>query len=174
MNNYDLEIKNNTEPKNHISRENLLAFRKDKMSLQERELFLNHICSCLYCSEQLSDFISEEIISAPSDMKENILRAVNRQEVQLIKKAKKTSKSIQLFIYSLKVGMATVGALFFLLVTVNSSNQIDSAYYQKYQDSQISNPVTTAINSRINILSTGMSEISSSMLEFSNDIITRR
>lgn len=105
----------------HISKSDLLAFQHDRMNQTEKENLLEHICSCDYCAEQFAMIISEDVIPAPKDLKANILKASKSPEVQLAIKVRETSKRMQLFIYSLKVGTATVCSLLLLLFTMNYS-----------------------------------------------------
>lgn len=172
----ELNTKTGFASNNHVSRENLLAFKQDKMVFQEKLLFLNHISSCTYCSEQFAEVMTEEIVPAPKDMKENILRAISNPEVRISKNVKQVSKRIQLLVYSLKVGFATVTALVLLLSTVNNSNPtgIRNHFDYEYFKQKTNNPVTTAIGTGMETLGTGIDAISNNMLEISSDIITRR
>lgn len=112
---------------NHVTQNEILAFKTDNMNPQDMEKFLEHICSCDYCSDQFANCMEDELITAPIDMKENILKAVKRPDVVLSVKAKEMSKRMQLFIYSLKVGTAMVGALFILMLTANFNGILTSA-----------------------------------------------
>lgn len=151
---------------NHISEEDFLAFQTNNLGPEETVHFLEHLCSCNYCSDQLAAFMSEDIIPAPKDLKENILRATKRPEVQLALKVSETSKRMQLFIYSLKVGTATVGALLLLLFTMNLN---DSSFaVQIPTEIHINEDNNSSIT---NFLRDGMDNISQSMLDFSNNII---
>lgn len=172
----ELNIQTDFALNNHVSSKNLIDFKQDKMTFEEKELFLNHICSCMHCSEQLAELMTEEIIPAPKNMKENILRAVNNPKIQVSKNVKEISNRMKLFIFSLKIGFATVGALFLLLFTVNTSNQVGTAngFNHNYFEQKTKNPVTTALGTKIKTLSIGIDSISNDMLEISSDIITRR
>lgn len=105
----------------HTSQSDFDAFKHDLMHQKEKEAFLEHICSCDYCSEQFAISMSDIVIEAPKNMKKNILMATMRPEVQLAIKIKETSKRMELFLYSLKVGAATIVALLILLLTMNTS-----------------------------------------------------
>lgn len=154
----------------HISEETLLAFKQDELSPEERDKFLQHICSCNFCSEELADSLADEMITAPIDMKENILRAVRRPEVQIARKAKETSKQLQLLLYSLKVGTAAFGALLILLYAANFNNM------KTAQDNQMDQPKSDYESDEDTFSLTGsirenMDILSSSMLDFSNTIM---
>ncbi len=115
----------------HTSKADFDAFKRDLMQQKEKEAFLEHICSCDYCSEQFAISMSEVLIEAPRNMKENILMATMRPEVQLAIKIKESSKRMKLFLYSLKVGAATIVALLVLLLTMNTSNFHESTAFSK-------------------------------------------
>lgn len=160
----------------HITESELYAFRHELMSQEEKESFLAHICTCDYCSDLFAEAMSEEMITAPRNMKENLLKAAKRPEVQLAVKAKETSKQMQLFLYSLKVGSATVLALLLLLLTVNFNGS------PALHPSPIPKPTigqeTTApeaagldIPSLTSKLRDNMNKISNDLLDFSNNIL---
>jgi len=150
----------------HISEIDLLAFHQNTMDQKETEKFLEHICSCNFCSDQLAAIMAGEMITAPRDLKDNILKATKRPEVQLAIKAKETSKRMQLFLYSLKVGTATIGALILLVFTMNFSNfsGVGNAPKDFYNSSKDKISMTTTIKDF-------MDTISNSMLDFSNNIM---
>ncbi|MDF2941496.1 MAG: hypothetical protein K0S01_354 [Herbinix sp.] len=150
----------------HISDLDLLAFSQNTMDKKDVEALLEHICSCNFCSDQLAAMMAGEMITAPRDLKDNILKATKRPEIQLAIKAKETSKRMQLFLYSLKVGTATIGALLLLVLTMNFSNFSNTGYEPKdfYNSSEDKISMTTTIK---NV----MDNISNSMLDFSNNII---
>lgn len=155
---------------NHISKKEFEAFHYDTMNQKEKEAFLEHICSCDYCSDQFAMMMTDVMIEAPKDMKANILRATKRPEVQLAIKVKETSKRMQLFIYSLKVGTATVLALLLLMITMNTDNPINSVNIQNPiqkimpEDFEDNVPLTAAIRN-------GMDAINNSIIDFSNNIM---
>jgi hypothetical protein len=155
---------------NHISETDLLAFQQDRMNQKAKEKFLEHICSCDYCSEQLATLMTGEMLSAPRDMKTNILNATRRPEVQFAIKAKETSKRMQLLIYSLKVGTATVGALLLLLLTMNFTDFSTASSIPK----DITTDEATSDEDKVSLTTTirdNMDKISNSMLDFSNNIM---
>lgn len=150
----------------HITQSELISFQQEFMTTEEKEAFLEHICSCNYCSEQLAAFMAEEIIPAPRDMKENILKATKRPEVQLAIKSREASKQLQLFIYSLKVGTAAVGAILLLFLTMNSANLKSTTEFMS--DINLRQEESVSFTDTIR---DGMNTISKSMLDFSNNII---
>jgi hypothetical protein len=154
----------------HITKTEFIEFQHDTMKPKDKEGFLGHICSCDYCSEQFASLMSEEMITAPKDMKENILKATKRPEIQLAVRMKETSNRMQFFIYSLKVGTATVVALFLLMLSVNftdftttSSTPSDGSPEFLEEDTDYFS-LPAAIRDNMNTLS-------SNMLDFSNNIM---
>lgn len=159
--------------KQHITQADIDTFIQDHMSPKDRMEFLEHISSCNHCSELFAVRMSEDIIPAPRDLKANILKASKRPEVILAAKAKETSKRMQLFLYSLKVGTATIGALLLLLLSMNFTDYT--------ADTENTFAVTTGVSSvdkdnkdKVPITKTirnSMDTISSSILDFSNAIM---
>lgn len=156
----------------HVSKADFLLFQQNLMNQKEKERFLQHVCSCNYCSDQLAIIMSEEIITAPRDLKENILRATKRPEVQLAVKVKETSKQMQLFLYSLKVGTATIGALLLLLLTMNMPDLSNAAdLWENGSLRTEANQFTEENNSITDSMRNGANIISNYMLDFSNNIM---
>jgi hypothetical protein len=140
------------------------------MNPQERIDFLEHICKCNFCAEQFSEFMTDEIITAPPDLKGNILNAVKRPEVQIARKVNETSKQMQLLWYSLKVGAATIAALVLLLLTMNFSNGFAN------EPGITGNPTENSVGDKKEFSLTDairdrMDSFSSSILDFSNNIM---
>lgn len=152
----------------HISQTDFHSFKHNLMNQKDKENFLEHICSCDYCSDQFAALMSEELIEAPKDMKANILKATKRPEVQLAIMAKETSKKMQLFLYSLKVGAATAVALLLLIFSMNVmdlSNKVipkETVTSTSTDDDYV--PLTAVIRDN-------MDTISNSVLDFSNNIL---
>jgi len=162
----------------HISETDFEAFMQNRMSLPETNHLLEHIGSCNYCSDQFTALMSGEIINAPRDMKNNILQATKRPEVQLALKVRETSKQVQLLLYSLKIGTATIGALLLLILSMNftdlqgspgitHNNPVHSDGETPIADSfykENDNSFTDAIND-------GVSTINNNLLNFSHKIM---
>lgn len=152
----------------HITETDLYAFRHNTMVPEERNAFLEHIGSCTFCSDQFASFMSDNLITAPKDLKANILKAVRHE--QLIKsKVKEASRRMQLLIYSLKVGAATTLALLLLLLSVNLSDM--TVREDKIPENElkvVSQKVNTPITS---VIRDGMDAICNNIIDFSNDII---
>lgn len=151
----------------HISKEELLAFHHDRMMQDEKEKFLEHICSCDFCSGLLAESMEKELVKAPHDLKANLLREVLRPDIRLAVKVKETSKRMQLFLYSLKVGTATAGALLILLLTIRYNNNLSSDAGE-IKD----NPKKAVTSASLTItIRENMNSLSSNLLDFSNKIM---
>lgn len=149
----------------HISDDLYLAFQQEKLDPEEQLKFLTHISECDYCSEKLADLIETDIVPAPPDMKQNILMASGRADVQIVKNARDMTKRMQLFFYSLKVGAATVGAfvilLFFMnIYNTNGSNQLELNIQKQSSTFSITNMIRESTDS-----------LSDNLFNFSNEII---
>jgi hypothetical protein len=152
--------------KPHVTTAELVAFEQETMSKEEKQAFLEHICSCNHCSDQLAAIMAEDIIPAPRDMKENILKATKRPEVQIAIKSREASKRIQLLLYSLKVGTAAVAAIALLLLSMNfQSNLSDAGSFTNIKINKEDNVSLT------DTIRDNMNNISKNMLDFSNNII---
>jgi hypothetical protein len=150
----------------HVSDVDLISYQQDLMNPQEKITFLEHISTCNYCAERLANSMTQDMITAPRYLKENIMKATKRPEVQLAHKAKQTSKQMQLFLYSLKVGTATIGALLLLFLAMNFSSVTSSINVPENNDRNNENNIsfTTTIREK-------MDDVSNSLLDFTNNIM---
>jgi hypothetical protein len=155
---------------NHISKTDFIKFQQNVLNQTDKESFLEHISSCDYCSDQFAAFMSEELITAPRDMKEHILKASKRLDTQIVKKANEASKRVQLLIYSLKVGTATIGALLLLLLSMNFK---DFNAAPKMPNEALAKITVSDENNKtlVDKIRDNMDNISNSMLDFSNNIM---
>ena len=151
--------------KQHITQAEYEIFTKGQMSQDDTVKFLTHISSCNFCAGRLDSFMAGEMLTAPKNLKEHILTAVNKPEVQLAVKAKTASKRMQLFLYSLKVGTATAGALLLLLLTINHSIYFPSVNQNTHHWNDRDHFSLT------DTLQDSMNKLSENMLDFSNSIM---
>jgi len=153
----------------HIQDNELHAFRSNTMAPEERMTFLEHIGSCTFCSDRFAVFMSEDIITAPRDLKQNILKAVRHE--QLIKdKVREASKRMQLFIYGLKVGAAASLALLMLFLTVSLSekgilNSNFSANELEKEPQEKKAPITYMIRDSMDTLCHNIIDFSDSLIK---------
>jgi hypothetical protein len=155
----------------HISKEEFLSFQNNSMNPSDMEKFLTHISSCDYCADQLTAYMAEDIIIAPRDMKDNILRGTKRPEIQLAIKVRETSKRVQLFIYSLKVCTVTACALLIMMFTMNSSTvtgilNASGSITTEATDNVHRQSLTTIIKNSVDTINNGI-------IDFSNNFINK-
>jgi hypothetical protein len=153
----------------HISQSDLSDFLQDKMNSEDKVTFLEHICSCDYCSELLAQSMEPELIAAPVDLKANLINTIKRPDVLLTKKVKEASARMQFLLYSLKVGTAAVGALILLLaMNMNHTPPGDPWQARVPKIVSIHEHDTPSITASIR---SNMDDLSNRILEFSNNII---
>lgn len=101
------------EPRTHVTKEQIMKMLYQQLSVEESEQIQKHIAECTYCAELFAEVMEQGyLIESPPDMKENILNRAGK-----MKKRKEYSKKMQLFCYSLRVGLAMCFALLILIVT---------------------------------------------------------
>lgn len=113
----------------HITREAFCDWLAGEMELSQEEAFLGHIGSCTFCSGQFADWMEESQESSleqmelphepPAYLKEEILQRTQQMDVQMAVHVKEKSQQMQLFMYSLKVGLAVMTSIFLLMLTAN-------------------------------------------------------
>lgn len=150
----------------HISDDRYLEFQQDRLDEEERIRFLMHISQCDYCSEKLAGFLEADMVSAPPDMKINILTASKKADVRFVKNAVEMTKRMQLFLYSLKVGAATIGAFIILLLFINGH---DFSNVPKNIEVDIKKQSNTF--SITNMIRESTNSLSDNLFNFSNEII---
>lgn len=153
----------------HILKSEFFAFENDLLNYQEKEKFLEHICSCNYCSDYLSQVMTKDLITAPRHMKDNILKAIKRPEVQIEVKARESSKRMQLFVYSLKVVTATIGALILLILSMNIPG-VKTEPERTKTDYSVATAVTEDRYSFATTLRNSANTLTNTMLDISNII----
>ncbi len=150
----------------HISDETFDQFQQDLLDRDELEQFLEHTSSCEFCAGRLAECMENEILYAPVNFKENLMKASRRPDIQLKIKAGETSKRMQLFLYSLKVGTATIGALVILMLAIsfNSNDMLRGPKDFRPDKIQHTHSLTSVIRENMDHLSTNI-------LDFSNTIM---
>lgn len=146
----------------HIEENVLKRFQKGTLSTEETIEALKHLETCSFCSQRWMETDEEEIMQAPSYMKEDILKRVHRTDVQVNIHLRKTSKKTELFFYSLKTTAAVFGALI-LLFSVSHVNTFDRTMDSSYKAS-----ASTSFNEQLNEKS---NELVNIMTNFTNQII---
>lgn len=141
----------------HVEKKDLEAFQKNELGSDEYLDVLEHIKSCDYCAEKLV-YLEEEPMKAPLYLKGQILERTQMLDVQATVQIKKTSKSIQLLLYSLKTVTAVAGALL-ILFTV-SRIDTDITFEKINIAGKITNKLVEGSNQALNFIN-----------EFSNQIV---
>ena len=156
----------------HITPMELFNFQQDIMPFEEKLKFLEHISSCDYCSALLAESMEEDLIAAPAYLKNDILNASNRLGVRLSKKAKETSKRMQLFLYSLKVSTAAIGALALLLMATKTAKMPASINDEDLRPKTITVEQLDTI-SLTTVIRDNMDKLNNQITQFSNEIMNR-
>ena len=154
----------------HITDLEFATILQDNLSTEDTKVFFEHIASCNYCSERFASAVAGDLMIAPKDMKANLLKAVRKPEVQLERKAKETARRVKLFLYSLKVGAATVFALALIIVTLDfSKSSENTAPIIDTNASNVENENTDL--SFTTVIKNQMDTLTQNMLNFSNKIM---
>lgn len=98
----------------HVTEEWLSDFAEGQLTESELGQMFRHLKSCDYCAEQLADFLEKDLAAPPAYLRDEILERSRCPDVQASKTIYRTSKRMQLFLYSLKVGLAVAASLFML------------------------------------------------------------
>lgn len=155
--------------KAHINDNQLTAFRNNSITHEDRISFLEHIGSCSFCSDRFAAFMSEDLITAPRDLKQNILNAV-RHEQKIKFRVREASMRMQLFLYSLKVGAAATLALILLFFTVSLSDltttggSFNASETEKTSE-EIKAPITSVIRDSMDAFCNDIMNLSNSLIK---------
>lgn len=152
----------------HIPEEAFTKFQLSMMDRKEREEFLKHISNCDFCSDRFAGLMMKDLVAAPKDMKANIMKAVERSELRLIHRTRKSSKNRQLLTYSLKVGTAVAGALLILLLSTGFPNIHADATDHEADNSSAS--LTSVIRDNMSSLNSNLSKLSNQIMNMEVNI----
>lgn len=112
---------------------NELSQRPEHISLSMLEQgmtdqMMEHIGKCSYCADLFAEYVEKNtMVSAPRDLKENIMAKSRNLDVRVIAASNQLSKRLQLFYYSLKVGAAVLCVLTLLTVTPGLASHLRPA-----------------------------------------------
>lgn len=101
----------------HITRDIFEHWQQGKMTGSQEGAFLKHTGTCTFCAEKFGEWMDETLVEPPAYLKDEISRRTRQLDVQTAVKVKQTSKQMQLFMYSLRVGLAVAASIFLLTVT---------------------------------------------------------
>ena len=117
------KISKDSFPSVHITRDLFCDWQEGKLKGKEETDFLGHIGTCTFCAEQFGNWMEEGMLmESPGYLKEEVLSRTRQMDVQAAVKLKETSRQMQLFMYSLKVGLAVAFSIFLLTVTADIQN----------------------------------------------------
>lgn len=112
----------------HISDEKILLWNQNTLNYEERCLLLQHVTECKFCAEKLAMETTMQI-EPPRYLKDLILQDV-KKEVGAKKQIRMSSKQkMNLFFYSLKVGVAIASAMV-VLFTMPFTEVVMEKMYQ--------------------------------------------
>lgn len=130
----------------HIDRSLFCDWQEGRLKGEEEAAFLGHVGACTFCAERFGDWMEEGFLleipedsqpAPPKYLKEEILRRARQIDVQAARKLKETSRQMQLFLYSMKVGLAVALSIFLLALTTNLQDMdIEPARSQRAQQAQ--------------------------------------
>lgn len=108
------------EKKLHIYDYQFESLRNGKISQDDYHKLLEHISKCDYCAEKFCSVVETGPMSIipPDYLKDQIKDRVKCMDIAIEKNAKKISKSMQLFLYTLRVG-ATIAIAILMLGIIN-------------------------------------------------------
>lgn len=105
----------------HITEEMWIALENDTILSEQFMQVLEHTCDCTWCADRLATMMEphDTTVMPPSYLQEEILERTRQLDVQTAVVVKQTSKRLQLFFYSLRVGAAVLVSILILGVTAN-------------------------------------------------------
>ena len=101
----------------HLTEHDFEAWEKGSLSDTQMEIFLTHTASCPHCGDAWFAYMSrheEALMEPPVYLAQEITERVHEPDVAIAQKAHTTSKRVQLFLYSLKVGVALAASIYML------------------------------------------------------------
>ena len=101
----------------HLSEQDFEAWEQGKLSGTQMEEFLTHTANCPHCGDAWFAYMSrhtEALPEPPVYLAQEITERVHQPDVVIAQKARTTSKKVQLFLYSLKVGVALAASIYML------------------------------------------------------------
>ena len=107
-----------TELKNiHLTDHDFEAWEQGTLSDIQMEAFLTHTASCPHCGDAWFAYMrrhAEALPEPPAYLAQEITERVHQPDVVIVQKAHTTSKKVQLFLYSLKVGVALAASIYMI------------------------------------------------------------
>lgn len=143
--------------------------------IQDNVQTLEHIASCNKCAASYVEMIeNSSMIKAPHYMKDNILKKSKElaeyQKLSEIKEKQKPSNRIQLFRYSLKVGLAMCGALAMIFVSSFGNSPTLGISFGKVDTGQLE--ADYSVESFVNNVNYGLREFSNNMVQYADTLVS--
>lgn len=107
-----------TESKDiHLTEHDFEAWEQGILSDTQAQVFLMHTANCPHCGDAWLAYMSrhaEALPEPPAYLAQEIIERVHQPDVVIVQKARRTSKRAQLFLYSLKVGVALAASIYMI------------------------------------------------------------
>ena len=158
----------------HIDKEMFCDWLAGEMDPHREQEFLGHIGKCTFCAQQFAGWM-ELPHEPPRYLKEEISQRAHQMDVQVSVQVKEKTRQIQLFIYSLKVGLAVMTSIFLLMLTANIRD-VDSGAVREWklermqqQDAEEQMSITDTLNQKSGEISSFLNEISNGLFRMSTE-----
>jgi len=106
----------------HITEEMWIALEQENVNSEMFLQILEHTCECTWCAERMASVMETDAQAPPVYLAGEIQQRIGQLDIQAAVTVKKTSKKIQLLMYSLRVGAAVVLSILILGITSNFQN----------------------------------------------------
>lgn len=132
----------------HVTEEHIKNMLQHRLPVEKTEQIQNHLAQCTYCADLFAKVMEQGyLVSPPPDMKARILR-----KSQSMRRRKEYSKKMQLFFYSLRVGVAMCFSLVLLFATGDKQSGVEMQKTKENSGFQIE--LLNNINQNINEVTT--------------------
>jgi hypothetical protein len=120
----------------HITEEMWIALEQNTITTEDYMKILEHTCDCTWCAEHLASVMEQDTLAQtpPAYLEEEIANRAGQLDIQVQAAVKKTSKQVQLLVYSLKVGLAVAVSMLLLVATANVQTLDTSEIRQQQQE----------------------------------------
>lgn len=101
----------------HLTEHDFEAWEQGTLSDTQMEAFLTHTANCPHCGDAWFAYMgrhAEALPEPPAYLAQEITERVHQPDVVIARKARTTSKRMQLLLYSLKVGVALAASIYML------------------------------------------------------------
>lgn len=162
------EIVRRKDENPHIDRKEFCDWLAGEMNPQREKEFLGHVGVCTFCAQQFADWM-ELPHEPPRYLKEEISQRAHQMDVQVSVQVREKSRQMQLFLYSLKVGLAVMTSIFLLMLAANIQG-MDSETVREWKLERMQQQSEEERISITDTLNQKSGEISSFLNEISNGL----